>query len=184
MNHGNNFGFITIDWSQPDPIVRLQIRAEEGEVTIQEKLPLSLLQPGSMKSKGIAGVVRINDKLFTPELLKEWLNKEVTLQMKVAATGQAKSGELIFLNSSADFRSEENFTVVLSKDAQESLEQGRHPCCHARISKARRSMWSARCPRSMAGCRSSFGQRSISRWWRSFSQRRRRRSTPAFATRG
>jgi DNA/RNA endonuclease YhcR with UshA esterase domain len=51
------------------------------------------------------------------------LNKEVTLQMKVAATGQAKSGDLIFLNSSADFRSDENFTVVLNKDAQESLSK-------------------------------------------------------------
>ena len=124
MNQGNNFGLITIDWSRIDPLLRLQIRDEgEGEVTIQEKLPLSLLQPGSIKSKGIASVVRINDKLFTPDLLKELLNKEVTLQMKVAATGQNKSGDLIFLNSSADFRSDENFTVVLNKDAQSSLNK-------------------------------------------------------------
>ncbi len=71
--------------------------------------------------------MRINDKLFTPELVKELLNKEVTLQMKVAATGQAKGGDLIFLNSAADFRSEENFTVVLNKDAQASLSKAGIP---------------------------------------------------------
>src|SRR5437870_9653852 len=40
MNWGNNFGTILIDWSQDDPLIRLQIRDEGGEVTIQEKLPL------------------------------------------------------------------------------------------------------------------------------------------------
>jgi alkaline phosphatase D len=123
MNQGNNFGLITIDWSRSDPLLRLQIRDQEGEVTIQEKLPLSLLQPGSMKGKGFASVVRINDKLFTPDVVKEMLNKEVTLQMKVAATGQAKSGDLVFLNSAADFRSDDNFTIVLNKDAQDSLSK-------------------------------------------------------------
>jgi alkaline phosphatase D len=45
MNFGNNFGFITIDWYQADPIVRLQIRDEDGEVTLQQKLRLSVIHP-------------------------------------------------------------------------------------------------------------------------------------------
>ena len=53
MNWGNNFGLITIDWSKDDPLVRLQIRDLKGEVTIQEKLPLSMLQPGAIKSKAL-----------------------------------------------------------------------------------------------------------------------------------
>ena len=45
MNVGNNFGLLVIDWERAGPLVRLQIRDEEGEVTIQQKLPLSRLQP-------------------------------------------------------------------------------------------------------------------------------------------
>jgi DNA/RNA endonuclease YhcR with UshA esterase domain len=40
--------------------------------------------------------------------------------MRVRATGA--SGGLIFLNSAANFRGEENFTVVLDKAAQEKLK--------------------------------------------------------------
>lgn len=45
MNWGNNFGLISIDWDRDDPLIRLQIRDEDGETTIQQKVPLSLLQP-------------------------------------------------------------------------------------------------------------------------------------------
>lgn len=121
MNWGNNFGLITIDWSKPDPLLRLQIRDAVGEVTIQEKVSLSLLQPGAIKSKPVAGVVRLNGMVMTPDLVKELLKKEVTLEMKVVATGETKKGDLIFLNSSVDRTSEDNFTVVLNKQAQTGL---------------------------------------------------------------
>jgi len=121
MNWGNNFGLITVDWSKEDPVVRLQIRAEDGEVTIQEKLTLSLLQPGSIKSKALSGVARINGKLMTPELVKELLNKEVTVEMKVVATGETKKSDLVFLNSQVDRMSDENFTIVLNKDVRAGL---------------------------------------------------------------
>jgi alkaline phosphatase D len=121
MNHGNNFGMILIDWSKTDPTVRLQIRDEQGEVTIQEKIPLSVLQPGAFKSKTVGGVVQINGKVLTDELVKELLTKEVTLEMKVAATGEAKKGNRIFLNSAADFRADDNFTIVLEEKGQASL---------------------------------------------------------------
>ncbi|MBI3822452.1 MAG: alkaline phosphatase family protein [Planctomycetes bacterium] len=123
MNHGNNFGLITIDWSKTDPILRLQIRDEEGEVTIQQKVPLSLLQPGAIKGKTIAGVVRLNGMVMTADLVKQLLSKEVTLEMKVVATGETKKSDLIFLNSSADRTSEDNFIVVLDKKAQTGLSK-------------------------------------------------------------
>jgi hypothetical protein len=45
MSWGDNFGVITIDWDQPDPLMRLQIRDVEGDIVIQQKVPLSLLHP-------------------------------------------------------------------------------------------------------------------------------------------
>jgi alkaline phosphatase D len=122
MNFGNNFGLIAIDWSRPDPIISLQIRDAAGEVTIQEKLPLSTLQPGTIKSKVVATAAKINGQIFTLELAKELLNKEVTLAMEVRATGAAASG-LVFLNSAVDRKNDDNFTVVLDKKAQDKLKQ-------------------------------------------------------------
>ncbi len=126
-NWGNNFGLITIDWDQGDPLLRLQIRDEEGEVTIQEKLSLSLLQPGAIKNKFVAAAVRINNIVMSADLVKKWLNKEVTLEMKVAATGETKKGDLVFLNSALDRTSDDNFTVVLDKKAQASLAKAGIP---------------------------------------------------------
>lgn len=40
-----NFGAIQIDWDQPDPIVRLQVREEQGAVILQQRLKLSELRP-------------------------------------------------------------------------------------------------------------------------------------------
>jgi hypothetical protein len=121
MNWGNNFGVIAIDWSKADPLIRLQIRAEDGDVTIQEKLPLSLLQPGAIKTTTVAGVVRVNGMPLSADLVKQLLKKEVTVEMKVAATGQTKNGSLMFLNSSTDRGSDDNFTIVLNKEVQAEL---------------------------------------------------------------
>ena len=121
MNWGNNFGLITIDWQQDDPLLRLQIRDLDGEVAIQEKVPLSMLQPGAIKSKTASGIVRINGKVMTADVVKELLKKEVTLEMKVVATGETKKGDLVFLNSHPDRASDENFTVVLNKDVRAGL---------------------------------------------------------------
>jgi alkaline phosphatase D len=40
-----NFGTIDIDWSQSDPVLRLQIRDEKGGVVLQQRLKLSQLRP-------------------------------------------------------------------------------------------------------------------------------------------
>jgi alkaline phosphatase D len=44
-----NFGFIDIDWIQPDPIIRLQVRDEKGDVVLQQRLTRSQLRPASSK---------------------------------------------------------------------------------------------------------------------------------------
>ena len=121
MNWGNNFGTIAIDWTPPDPVLRLQVRDGDGEVTIQEKVPLSLLQPGAIKSKTTAGVVRINGEVLTAALVAKLLKTEVSLEMKVVATGETKKGDLVFLNSALDRTSDENFTIVLNKDVRVGL---------------------------------------------------------------
>jgi len=40
-----NFGTINIDWDQPDPVVRLQVRDAENDVVLQQRVALSELQP-------------------------------------------------------------------------------------------------------------------------------------------
>jgi alkaline phosphatase D len=122
MNWGNNFGMVTIDWERSDPLLRLQIRDEVGDVMIQEKLPLSLLQPGYLAARE-ASVARLDGKPLTPEWIEKHLQQEVTLDMRVASTGMARGGEMIFLNSAKDFRSDENFTIVLDRKAQDSLKE-------------------------------------------------------------
>ncbi len=122
MNMGNNYGAVNIDWDKADPTIALQIRDEAGDVTLSEKIALSLLQPGAYKSKAGAKLVVINDKAMTPELVKELLKKEVTLEMTVVATGASAKSGMIFLNSATDRKSADNFTVVLDKKAQEGLK--------------------------------------------------------------
>jgi alkaline phosphatase D len=40
-----NFGSIHVDWDQPDPVVRAQVRDEKGDVVLQQRMPLSALKP-------------------------------------------------------------------------------------------------------------------------------------------
>lgn len=39
-----NFGMITIDWTQADPLLRLQVRDEKGSVVLQQRVRLSELE--------------------------------------------------------------------------------------------------------------------------------------------
>ena len=39
-----NFGSILIDWDQPDPVIRLQVRDEKGDVVLQQRASLSQLR--------------------------------------------------------------------------------------------------------------------------------------------
>ncbi|MDB5391459.1 MAG: phosphodiesterase [Planctomycetaceae bacterium] len=42
-----NFGTVLVDWSQPDPVIRLQVRDEKAEVVLQQRLKLSDLRPAT-----------------------------------------------------------------------------------------------------------------------------------------
>src|SRR5262249_26047077 len=106
MPFGDNFGMVTVDWNKKDPVVNLQIRDVDGEITIRQKLALSLLQPGSLKSK-IAEMARLaSGELLTPTEVPNHVNKKVTIEMTVHSTGG--SAKFIFLNSCEEFNAEEN----------------------------------------------------------------------------
>lgn len=104
MDRGDNFGLVRIDWAKEDPLITLEIRDDEGEITIREKVPLSRLQP------------RTSRKMASGDLAAEarkHLGKEWTVEMVVQATGASKARGLVFLNSEKDFRSERNLTIVV-----------------------------------------------------------------------
>jgi hypothetical protein len=43
-----SFGVIEFDWRRKDPLIRLQIRDDDGDLCLQKKVPLSELQPKRM----------------------------------------------------------------------------------------------------------------------------------------
>ena len=51
MPYGDNFGFITIDWTGDDPRVDVQIRDEDGDATCGFKVRLSTLK-GNARGAG------------------------------------------------------------------------------------------------------------------------------------
>ncbi len=119
LNRGNNFGMVRIDWDRADPLLRLEIHDEDGEVAIRHKVPLSRLQP---RGKG-----KPDD---TPDLAAEALKhvgKEWKVDFTVRATGSSRGKrKLVFLNSERDFRSDRNLTVVLDLAAlKKDLEAAR-----------------------------------------------------------
>jgi alkaline phosphatase D len=127
MDRGNNFGVVEIDWGRKDPLVRLQIRDEEGDLTIQEKVPLSRLRPRPAGANLAAEA-------------RKHLDKAWTVEFTVRATGSSRGGNLIFLNSERDFRSDGNFTVVLdAKALAEELKAAKieEPAAHFKGKKVR-----------------------------------------------
>lgn len=129
MNHGHNFGMIEIDWDhqndagKADPLVRLRIHDEAGEVALQEKIPLSLLQPGTLKGKGGPIAAKLNGEPLTPERAQALVGKEAKLEMLVRSTGMSKKSGLIFLNAAGDHTQPDNFTVVLDRKVQAALAE-------------------------------------------------------------
>lgn len=145
MNWGNNFGFISIDWHKSDPIIGLQIRDEDGDVRLQQKLALSQLHPEKIvardanpepkpepvvqdRGRSSSGkgdeTDKPNDakgkKAIPPEEAAKHIGKEVTVEFEVKATGSATS--LIFLNSKRNRNDDDNFTVVIQASAAEELK--------------------------------------------------------------
>jgi alkaline phosphatase D len=115
MPFGDNFGLITIDWSE-DPKISLQIRDVGGDVAIQHKLRLSDLQPRdafAIKVKPSEPDVKPTTEgaITATDALKK-VGEKVTVEMKVQSFG-GNSAKRLFLNSRAEFRDEGNLTVVV-----------------------------------------------------------------------
>jgi alkaline phosphatase D len=106
MPYGDNFGMILIDWSGDDPRLTLQVRDEDGDVTCGVKVRLSTLKP--------SGAVAVQPKLpagvLSPAEATKKPGEKVTVQFTVASTGGTTN---LYLNSDKDFRSKDNFAVVL-----------------------------------------------------------------------
>ena len=105
MPYGDNFGMILVDWAA-DPRVTLQVRDEDGDVTCGVKLKLSTLKA--------TGAVAVRPKLpagvLSPAEAARRPGEKVTVQFAVASTGGTSN---LHLNSEKDFRSKDNFDVVL-----------------------------------------------------------------------
>ena len=131
MDRGNNFGLVRIDWNRDDPLIRLEIRDEDGDVTIGHKLPLSQLQPRkapvSSRKSDKADKSDKSDKADTggkadlAAEAKKHEGKEWSAEMVVQSSGASRDKNLVFLNSEKDRTSERNFTVVL--DAKELAKE-------------------------------------------------------------
>ncbi|MGL4422556.1 MAG: alkaline phosphatase D family protein, partial [Gemmataceae bacterium] len=127
MSYGDNFGFINIDWSsETSPRISLQLRDEDGDVTVQQKIRLGMLKPNA--TKVAAAEAKATDKekemekektpekplpegVLSPAEAAKKVDENVVVQFEVKAARLSK-GKL-FLNSETDFRSEANFTVLL-----------------------------------------------------------------------
>jgi len=113
MPYGDNFGFITLDWDAPSPIVGLQLRDVTGEIVLKQTFPISLLKPDPKE----ADKPKVPEGVLTPlEAIKK-VGEEVTVQMEVVAGRAVSGGKRILLNSDKDFNSDKNFTVVVNEKA-------------------------------------------------------------------
>jgi alkaline phosphatase D len=122
MTSGDNFGMVLIDWEPPDPTIRLQIRDVAGEVTIQQKVDLSLLRPARAAIAGAPGGPAMPAGVVSTADAATKVGESVTVQMVVHATGTTRDKSRIFLNS-AEFRDKDNFTIVLDmKELEDALK--------------------------------------------------------------
>jgi alkaline phosphatase D len=109
--YGDHFGWIAVDWKQPDPQILVQLRDVEGDALAGVKLRLSLLRrkgSGTSSPSLPAGVL-------SPEQASRRIGERVTVQFVVRSVGGKTN---LYLNSTTDFRALDNFAVVLTPSAQ------------------------------------------------------------------
>ena len=127
MPYGNNFGFITVDWtSETSPRVTLQLRDEEGEIVVRHAIRLGMLThneqvAGKSKEPRPSEPVKLPEGAIAPaDALKGNVGDEVTLQFEVKGGRLTADKRRLFLNSEADFKDEKNFTVVMNAKSREA----------------------------------------------------------------
>ncbi len=111
LPYGNHFGSIEIHWDSHEPWVGLQLRHEDGQVAVQVRVPLKVLQAGPESLPRPAGV------MDAWAANKADVDLEVEVQFRVASGKRLGAGERLLLNSEANFRSPQNFTVVVMASA-------------------------------------------------------------------
>ena len=114
MPFGDNFGMILIDWSGDNPRLTLQVRDEDGDTTCGVKVRLSTLK-STGKPVAVAEQPILPEGILSPAQAAKKVGEKVTVQFAVASTGGQAN---LYLNSDKDFRSKENFAVVLTPKAK------------------------------------------------------------------
>ncbi len=114
MPYGDNFGMILIDWSGDNPRLTLQVRDEDGDTSCGVKVRLSTLK-STGKPVVVAEQPKLPEGILSPAQAAKKVGEKVTVQFAVASTGGQAN---LYLNSDKDFRSKENFAVVLTPKAK------------------------------------------------------------------
>jgi alkaline phosphatase D len=109
MPYGDNFGMVLIDWSGGEPRLTLQIRDDDGDTACGVKVELSTLKPAAPAAK--ADRPKLPDGVMSPAEAARKVGEKVTVQFTVASTGGNVN---LYLNSEKDFKSKDNFAVVLT----------------------------------------------------------------------
>lgn len=118
LQWGNHFGSIEIDWNVADPIIKLQLRHEDGELAVQTRIPLSELRAQATEVAPPSGVLTVAQTLQKNE------GEEVQVQVTVRSGKAIKTPTRLLLNSQVDYRSERNLTLVLQETATEGAWHG------------------------------------------------------------
>jgi alkaline phosphatase D len=115
MPYGDHFGLVTVDWNAPDPVVSLQLRDTAGEVVLKHNVPLSVLKPraGAAADATPPPPPPPGAGAIGPLEAVGKVGQTITVQFPVRA-GRTFPGKRVLLNSEKDFRSKDNFTVVLN----------------------------------------------------------------------
>ncbi|MDY3552253.1 alkaline phosphatase D family protein [Gemmata sp. JC717] len=114
MPHGDNFGFITIDWTD-NPRVSVQICDEDGDTTCGFKVRLATLKgTGTAATTAPAGP-KPPEGVLTPAEAAKKAGETVKVQFVVQSIGGKAN---LYLNSDKDFRAKDNFAVVVPVKVQ------------------------------------------------------------------
>lgn len=113
MPYGDNFGLISIDWTEDDPRLTVQLRDEDGDVTAGFKIRLSRLKGSGAPQAGEP--TRLPEGVLTPAQAAKKVGEKVTVQFTVQSVGGRTN---LYLNSAKDFRAPDNFAIVLGTRVQ------------------------------------------------------------------
>jgi alkaline phosphatase D len=109
---GDHFGWISINWKEADPQILIQLRDVDGDALAGIKLRRSLLR---LRAASTNSNPTPPGEALTPDQARQRVGERVSVQFVVRSVGGKTN---LYLNSAADFRSADNFAVVLTPQAQ------------------------------------------------------------------